>query len=71
MSTSDQTESAAERRRRLNREYVRAKRAAMTPQERADARREHDRTYRDAHRQQRQEYDRNRAKQVAQGRWQR
>lgn len=63
-------ETPKERRRRVQREQVAAKRAAMTPQERADARREHDRTYREAHREQRRAYDRQRYMERARRRWQ-
>jgi AraC-like DNA-binding protein len=47
VATSDE---AVERRRKRQREQVAAKRAAMTPEQRADARREYDKTYRKKHR---------------------
>jgi len=42
-------ESAEERRRRIDRERLAAKRAEMTPEQRREQRREHDRLYRERH----------------------
>jgi hypothetical protein len=57
-------ETPEERKRRLNREWIRAKRSTMTPDERAEQRRAYDSAYRDSHRQQRQAYDRARGKRL-------
>jgi hypothetical protein len=46
--------------RRIDRERIAEKRAAMTEQQRRDARREHDKAYREKHREERREYDRQR-----------
>ena len=43
--TTLDAEAALERKRRADRERVAAKRAAMSPEQRADARREHDQRY--------------------------
>lgn len=44
--------------RAADREYHRQRRAALSPDQRADYRRQHDATYRDKHREQRRAYDR-------------
>lgn len=51
-------DEARERKRKYDRERQRAIRAAMTPEERAEARWQNDANYREAHREQRRYYDR-------------
>lgn len=46
-----------ERKRLADRKRIAAKRAAMTPEERAEARRDHDRIYRERHREDRRAYE--------------
>lgn len=58
-----------EAKRKYDREAKARQRAAMSAEERAAARRQHDENYRNAHRWERQDYDRERAKRIAQGRW--
>lgn len=47
----------SEQKRKRDRERIAAIRAAMTPEERADARREQDRLYRERHREERRHAD--------------
>lgn len=63
--THELTPEQRERKRQKDREAVAAKRAAMTPEERAAARLRHDESYRDAHREQRRQYDRERKTRIA------
>lgn len=51
-------DEARARKRAYDREKIAAKRAAMTPEERAEARRQHDAAYRARHREERRAYDR-------------
>lgn len=57
-------ETPEERKRRINREWIRAKRAEMTPEERAAKRRAYDAAYRESHRDERKAYDRARGKRL-------
>lgn len=50
----------AETKRAYDRQYRRDQRAAMTPEERREYRRQHDATYRERHRDERRTYDRER-----------
>lgn len=54
------TPEQRERKRQKDREAIAAKRAAMTHEERASSRLLHDENYRNAHREQRRQYDRDR-----------
>lgn len=55
--------------RKHDREAKRAARAAMTPEERAERRRENDAAYREKHRDDRRAYDRERVARMSKGRW--
>ena len=52
-----------------DREYVKKKRAAMTPEQRAEARRQYDETYRNTHREQRRHSQKSHRRGEGGGRW--
>lgn len=58
MSDIPRHDEARERKRAKDRERIRAIRAGLSPEERAEQRREHDRAYREMHRDRRRAYDR-------------
>jgi len=66
---SEMSDHEREHKRRLDRERLAKKRAAMTPEERAARRAEDDRLYRERHRQERRDYDQKRLKAKARAKW--